>query len=215
MKLQARIRRIDLDPAGFRSIELHAPGYEFSSGQYLRIRCDGVDVPLSIASCRSRLPELHLIYRSDRSSDAAVALDALLTKTRELTLLPAAGDVRLPAAHGKRTLELIAAGSGLAGALGLADAALRYQPHTDVTLHTTSAHTPSWMRRLRAQHPRLRIERHDDGALSQHHWACSDNHWYLLCGSPKFVYRHADRLRACGADAEQIASDVFAYAPRE
>ncbi len=214
MTFRATVRRIDLDAAGFRSIELYAPDYRFRSGQYLSIACDGVTVPLSIASSAHRLPSLHLIYRSDAQSDEALALDSLLRTCTTLQLNPSGGDVALPDDWRQRHLHLIAAGSGLAGALGLADAALSEQVDAKLTLHTTSRHTPTWLVRMQQHYPGFACHTLDRKTLRSHPWSPDDNAWYLLCGPPEFVYEQFDQLKACGVADTAMASDVFAYAPR-
>ena len=233
--MQASIRRIALDAAGYRSIELDAPEFEFHSGQYLSIRCKaesgtdaGVDddvgagtnelyVPLSIASAAARLPNLRLIYRSDAASAEAIALDQLLSTATEISIGAATGSIRVPNAGRFSRLHLIASGTGIAGALGVADHVLSTNSTTSVQLTWTSPQTPSWLAHLLGEYgaERLNLERTNSAELAARQWHADTSTWHLLCGAPDFVYPVFDCMCAAGITPEQVASDVFDYAPRD
>lgn len=179
-------------------------------------------VPLSIASGPSRLPNLELIYRSDQTSDTALAFDDLLSRSTSLEVDGPFGDVTLKQIKPKQALRIVASGTGIAQALSLVEALTNRPtpPRTEV-LWATKIRTPSTDRLLQTQ-PWLDVTRCNSADLNaslMHSVAQREEQadafvQTVIAGPPDFVYQVTDLMLAAGVGQEDLAADAFAYAPR-
>ena len=194
--------------------------YQFAAGQYLNVRGRGMDIPLSIASSPTRLPELELHYRSTPGVPEAAEMDHLL-EGAHLELSAAAGSVRCAATD--KPLLLIAGGSGAAQAFSCAEyRATLPAAETFVLWCADQAEDLYDTERLAALvdgHLQICI---DDRRTPQNEglvWLLEHAGEHqasnvILCGSPGFVYTVTDLLLAQGFARASLQSDVYDYAPR-
>lgn len=213
-------------------IRLRAPAgkpLQYYAGQYLLLeRPDGEVSAFSIASAphEGRELELHIQARDQ----SALALVEHLRQERLARIRAPFGDCRL-AGPPQRPLVLVAAGTGLAQIQSLVEYCLA-QP-VDLPLHlywgvreTADFYdAPHWERWK--QDSRLYLHRvvSDDagypgrqGLLAQailEDLTDLASYDFYVSGSPGMVYGTFDTLVAAGMPADQLYSDVFAYAPRD
>lgn len=178
-------------------------------------------VPLSIASAPSRLPKLELLYRSDQSSEAALAFDDLLRGSTSLEVDGPHGDVTLEQIKPRQNLRIVASGTGVAQALSLVEALGNLsKPWPTEVIWATQIATPSSNALLQAQ-PWLKINRCSSAALHtqlagslQDQEAKSLAVDTVIAGPPDFVYQITDLMLEAGINQDTLAADAFAYAPR-
>lgn len=220
--LHAEVWRIRLRAPAGRPLNYHA-------GQYLLLeRPDGEVSAFSIASAPHEGRELELhIQAKDQST---LALVEHLRQERLARIRAPFGDCRL-AGPPQRPLVLIAAGTGLAQIQSLVEYCLAQQ--VTLPLHVywgvreaadfyAAPHWERW-----EQNSRLYLHRvvSDDaaypgrqGMLAQailEDLADLGSYDFYVSGSPGMVYGTFDTLVAAGMPADQLYSDVFAYAPRD
>ena len=223
---------------GVREIVLTVPPtFTFHAGQYLEIQLPGANaIALSIASAPHRLPAVHLHYRSTPGLSEARLLDELLAQLapsggssgeehKEVSIRGPFGSVCLngPLAE---PLLIVAGGTGGAQAMGLLDSLLAEPPSQPVSLlwcadDARDLYRRDWLYGLhrtwltsqcvvdpsRAKENRgLQWLRDRAPGMAEHR--------VILSGSPGFVYAAVDALQAQGLNPQQMASDVFSYAPR-
>lgn len=181
---------------------------------------NGTLVPLSIASAPTALPLIELMYRSDLTSDTALAFDDLLHNSTTLNIEGPFGDVTLTKVNPTHRLRIVASGTGVAQALSLVEAlsdASTSLP-TEV-LWATQIETPSSNRLLKDQ-PWLATTRCRSSELPAKLLASiaqSKNAGEvktIIAGPPDFVYQVTDILLAAGVSQASLAADAFTYAPR-
>lgn len=181
---------------------------------------DGTLVPLSIASAPTTLPFVELMYRSDLTSDTAVAFDDLLRTGTSLHIDGPFGDVTLANVNPTQGLRIVASGTGVAQVLSLVEE-LSNAPTALPTqvLWATQIQTPSSNRLLKDQ-PWLAITRCNSRELpakmlvSVEQSKSADEVKTIIAGPPDFVYQVTDILLAAGVSQDSLAADAFAYAPR-
>jgi CDP-4-dehydro-6-deoxyglucose reductase len=217
----------DGQPAPVQIIRLHTGAdFKFAAGQYLEIiHPDRARIPLSIASPPEQLPLLELHYRSTPGLPEAVLLDELLGTASSLEIEGPHGDVRLQP-EDDRSLMLVAGGTGIAQALCLLRAQLLRHPVARVhLLACADSDDDFYYRDLLPVSPRLTTTFVADPARSTGNRALAwirDNRerffdpgvGIVLSGGPPFVYAVTDELESMGYQANKLASDVYAYAPR-
>jgi NAD(P)H-flavin reductase len=196
--------------------------FQFEAGQYLGVmHPNGTLIPLSIASAPTHLPVLELLYRSDLTSDTALAFDDLLRNSTSLQVDGPFGNVTLRQVNPTQGLRIVASGTGIAQALGLVDAlATAIKPISTEVLWATQIETPS-SNRILAQQPWLQVTRCSSSALPAE-LATSVNQGAnkaaevktVIAGPPDFVYQVCDTLLGVGVNQDSLAADAFAYAPR-
>lgn len=199
------------------------PEFRFEAGQYLSVAADqNTTIPLSIASAPGALPLLHLRFQPDPEDPLAAAMQQALTHS-EIDVSPAMGDVR--AGDPDVPLFVVAGGSGIAQAMSCArhrhdigaQAPTTVVWCADETTHTRGADRFDTLDRTRLE---VCVDATRDASnrgmtwLRTHAGEHTDAH-VVLAGSPGFVYLVFDLLVAMGFSATQMASDVFAYAPRD
>jgi CDP-4-dehydro-6-deoxyglucose reductase, E3 len=217
-------------PAGqadpVRRIVLTVPsGFHFEAGQYVQVLHPDGPIPLSIASAPRRLPELHLHYRSTPGVAEAERFDALLATGGPLELAAPAGDVLLPVPLAGPTL-IVAGGTGAAQAMSFIDDFLGSDPGAPITLlwcvdepgdayleNDLAAIEAPWLDVIVIADASRSPENRGLAWLRAHGGRFRDG-LAVLAGGPGFVYAASDALAAAGLTAEQLRSDVFAYAPR-
>ncbi len=202
-----------------------APHFDFQAGQYLCVvHPKGTQIPLSIASAPWQLPKLELIYRTDGTSDAALAFDELLQANTELQLDGPFGQVTLSQALSGPRLRLIAAGTGIAQVLSVASQLQhlhQQQPARYALLptqvfwanRTALAPTAAWLQQV----PWLQVQHcHSDSLFAhlQTDFVAHPQAFNLIAGTPDFAYAVQDQLLALGCPLAQMAADPFDYAPR-
>jgi len=200
--------------------------FAFRAGQYLEVELGDDDrIPLSIASSPHRLPQLHLHYRSTPGLTEAHRFDELLAEGGTLAIHGPFGTACLPEPL-RAPLLIIAGGTGGGQALGLLDDLLAEPPSHPVSLlwcadRSEDLYRRGWLESL--DHDWLTSEciadARRDAANRGLVWLRDRaptlaNHRIILSGSPGFVYSAVDVLLPAGVLLEQMASDVFAYAPR-
>lgn len=186
---------------------------------------NGTLIPLSIASAPIRLPVLELLYRSDLTSDTALAFDDLLRNSTSLQVDGPFGDVTLRQVNPTQGLRIVASGTGIAQALGLVDAlATAIEPTPTEVLWATQIQTPS-SNRILAEQPWLQVTRCSSSALPTELVQSVDQGLNqnagntagvktIIAGPPDFVYQVCDVLLEAGVSQDNLAADAFAYAPR-
>lgn len=201
------------------TLRLHGT-YAFEAGQYLYVKGPGLDIPLSIASSPSRLPELELHYQSTPGLTEASVMDQLLTGDA-LSLSEPQGNVTWGQID--EPLLIIAGGSGAAQAFSCAE-------HR--ALHQTCITQILWCADVEDEtYETDRLSRYANGKLT----VCVDNqrtpqnqglswlrahcknfldHRVVLSGSPAFVYTVTDLLLSENFAASQMHADAYTYAPR-
>ncbi len=210
-------------PVQIITLEIQAL-FSFEAGQYLEVlHPDGTAIPLSIASPPEQLPRLTLHYRSTAGVDAAARMDELLDGS-ELTLVGGTGDVILEASDSSPLL-LIAGGTGISQALCLAIAQTLRHPTArtellacaddarDLYFEDLLPESTTFSARL------ISDDRRDDrnaglNWLRERAAGLDPETRVILSGSPPFVYAATDVLTAAGIPTGQLASDVYAWAPR-
>ena len=203
------------------------PSFRFVAGQYLEVMLnDELGIPLSIASAPHRLPELHLHYRSTPGMTEAELLDERLARADDLTIRGPFGTVCL-ATPITRPLLIAAGGTGGAQALGLLDALLAEPPSQPVIVlwcadRADDLYRSGWLESL--EHgwftSKCIVDASRTAANRALRWLRDEaprltHHDIILSGSPTFVYAAADTLQSAGVSPEQMAADVFTYAPRK
>jgi len=225
--MHARIDSCKGSRGELQEIVLNVPAeFAFRAGQYLEIELgDDASIPLSIASSPHRLPQLHLHYRSTPGLAEAQLFDKLLAAAGALAIRGPFGSACLPTPL-RAPLLIIAGGTGGGQALGLLDALLVEPPSQPASLlwcadRSEDLYRRSWLESL--DHQWLTSEcitdTRRDAANRGLVWLRDRaptfaNHRIILSGSPGFVYSAVDVLLPAGVPLEQMASDVFAYAPR-
>ncbi len=210
------------DPVQRILLHLREP-YTFRAGQYLQVQApDGTQIPLSIASAPTRLPELELHYRSTPASPEAQIMDVLLTGST-LTVTRAVGDVRCGAPN--QALFIVAGGSGIAQAFSCAE----YRHATKAPAPATilwCADQPGDIYQIELLQSYGPVDLHvitDDRRTADNegmvwlaqHCRNYSQAYVVLAGGPGFVYAATDVLLAAGFKSDQLHADVYAYAPRE
>ncbi|MEM8766230.1 MAG: hypothetical protein AAGE43_02205 [Pseudomonadota bacterium] len=210
-------------PVQIITLEIQAP-FSFEAGQYLEVlHPDGTAIPLSIASPPEQLPRLTLHYRSTAGVDAAARMDELL-KQSELTLVGGAGDVVLEPSD-RSSLLLVAGGTGISQALCLAIAQTLRHPGVQTELlacadEAGDLYFEDLLPETEAFTARLISDSRRDARNAGLSWlrdraqTLCKNTRVILSGSPAFVYAATDMLTDAGVGAGQLASDVYAWAPR-
>lgn len=182
---------------------------------------DGTLIPLSIASAPNALPFVELMYRSDLTSDTALAFDDLLRSSTSLQINGPFGDVTLAKVNPALGLRIVASGTGVAQALSLVDE-LSNTPTALPTqvLWATQIETPSSNRLLKDQ-PWLAMTRCSSQELPAKLLASVEQSKdstvgvkTIIAGPPDFVYQVTDTLLGAGVSQDSLAADAFAYAPR-
>ncbi len=185
---------------------------------------NGTLVPLSIASAPARLPLVELMYRSDLTSNTALAFDDLLHSSTSLQIDGPFGDVTLAKVHPTHELRIVASGTGVAQALSLVEALGQASTNLPTqVLWATQIETPSSHRLLKDQ-PWLTTTRCRSGELPAKLLASVEQGQSavggkgevktIIAGPPDFVYQVTDILLAAGISLDSLAADAFAYAPR-
>ena len=182
---------------------------------------NGTLIPLSIASAPNKLPLVELLYRSDLSSDIALAFDDLLGTSTSLTIDGPLGDVTLARLNPTGGLRIVASGTGVAQALSLVGALSDAGTTIPIeVLWATQIQTPS-SNRLLVSHPGLAVTRCNSKALPakllesvERSMSSSGETKTVIAGPPDFVYQVTDALLAAGVSQDSLAADAFAYAPR-
>lgn len=201
----------------------------YHPGQYLLLeRPDDEVSAFSIASAphEGRILELHIQAR-DQST---IALVEHLRREGIARIRAPFGDCCLPRPP-ERPLVLVAAGTGLAQIQSLVEYCLAQEVsvplhvYWGVRLAEDFYEAPYWQRW--EQDSRMYLHRvvSDDagypgrqGLLTQailEDLTELDSYDFYVSGSPGMVYGTLDALVAAGMPAERMASDVFAYAPRD
>ena len=220
------LRRLAADPP-VQLVRLTLPlRFAFHAGQYLEIvHPDGTRIPLSIASPPDLLPELELHYRSTPGLQEANRLDELLTRESELTVDGPMGAVHL-LLDDDRPLVLIAGGTGIAQSLSLGAAQAMRHPRTTVRLlacaeRTEDLYFKDLLPLSKTFDAKLIADTARDGNNQGLRWMRENAETFMdpesriiISGSPPFVYAVTDVLVDVGCPANQIESDVYAYAPR-
>lgn len=210
-------------PVQIITLEVQTP-FTFAAGQYLEVlHPDGTAIPLSIASPPEQLPRLSLHYRSTAGVDAAARMDELLEGS-QLTLAGGAGDVILAAADSSPLL-LVAGGTGISQALCLALAQTLRHPGVPTALlacvdEAADLYFEDLLPETEAFEAKLICDSRRDAGNAGLRWLgergpkLKQETRVILSGSPPFVYAATDVLTAAGVPAGQLASDVYAWAPR-
>ena len=194
--------------------------YQFEAGQYLSVKGRDTDIPLSIASSPTRLPELELHYRSTPGAPEAAEMDRLLAGSR-LELSAAAGSVRCAATD--KPLLLIAGGSGAAQAfscaeyratLPAADTFVLWCADQSADVYDTERLSALVRGRFQVCIDDRRTPQNEGLLWLQKHAVEHLASHVIICGSPGFVYTVTDLLLAQGFAMAALQSDVYAYAPR-
>jgi len=204
------------------SITIAGP-FPFEAGQYLEVvHPDGTAIPLSIASPPEQLPALTLHYRSTPGAPEAVRMDALLQDTSALTIRGPFGDVRLDP-QDDRPLLLVCGGTGVSQAICLAAAQRLRNPHAAVQILACADHAGDlYFEDLLPEKVACTLiaDPARDGSnrglqwLNAHTPRLDENTRVIVSGSPPFVWAVTDVLTDGGIAAENISSDVYAWAPR-
>jgi CDP-4-dehydro-6-deoxyglucose reductase len=231
-----RFKLLEVRGNPVQQLRLQAPsGFDFAPGQYLCVEHESGQIPLSIASAPWRLPELHLYYRSTPGLEQARWMDELLAVGRDLAITGPGGDVILQQPL-DTPLLLVSGGTGGAQALGMLDALMHDPPDCPVGLlwcaddadglaatRALPVEPLPWLTSEFLIDPRRSA---DNRALERLRELAPDFAALLgtppasarprvvLSGSPGFVYAVTDLLIAAGLAADQLQSDVYAYAPR-
>lgn len=234
----------ELNPDVFGvTLEGRAEAMKHAPGQYLELKLDEHTwVPFSIASAErgDGIIELHIQHWPERDNSAR--LRELLQVANQLTVRLPSGACVLDT-QSERPLLLIAAGTGFAQMKAIVEAALREQPnrtislwwatrehrdlyaenlasewaqrHTNVTFHavTELPLMEPLAQGERISHAQGRVDLVLEQALANTSLPPSECDIYLS-GSPGMVYACVTILEQYGVTAEQMFSDVFAYAPR-
>lgn len=181
---------------------------------------NGTLIPLSIASGPTTLPLVELIYRSDLTSDTALAFDDLLHNSTSLQIDGPFGDVTLAKVNPTHELRIVASGTGVAQALSLVEAIGNASTSLQTqVLWATQIETPSSNRLLKDQ-PWLATTRCRSDELptkllaSVEQTKSAGGVKTIIAGPPDFVYQVTDILLAAGVSQANLAADAFAYAPR-
>ena len=225
---KAQVVSIDAT-APTQQIHLEMPAeYTFLAGQYLCVlHVDGTQVPLSIASPPSSLPQLELHYKSIPGDPAALAMDELLQASSSegavWQVSPAQGSVRIP--DTREPLLVVAAGSG--ASLAFCAAAMRNSLSTHVLWTVEHSEDAYALERLQSQ-AGTEVSLVVDATLGEDNagmrWLAEHAHparfaQVIISGSPAFTWQATDVLEGCGYSIDKDAphklqSDVYDYAPR-
>jgi CDP-4-dehydro-6-deoxyglucose reductase, E3 len=219
--LGADVWRVRLRTPAGKPLRYHA-------GQYLLLeRPDGEVSAFSIASAphEGRIIELHIQARDQ----SALALVEHLRRDRFARMRGPFGDCCLPRAP-QRELVMIAAGTGLAQIQSMVEYCLAQGLTHPLHLYWGARQAddfyaaPHWPRWTQQSGIRLHQLVSDDdgfegrkGVLAQavlEDLTDLTRYDFYVCGSPGMVYGTLDALVEGGMPAEQMYSDVFAYAPR-
>lgn len=204
--------------------------YPFEAGQYTELRIPGFEhLYFTIGSApHMACVELHVQGDSE-------------TNTRLINHLRQQGSVQLAAAAGSCVLSalpassapllLVASGTGFSQVKAVVEDQLQRQAKRPIFIYWTSYRLNQLYMLDKAeqwadQYPHVHIA----ALISEHsHW--DDKHQMLVqsiladhadvgqcqaltCGSPEMVYNLLDTLSEHGFQADQMISDVFAFAPR-
>ena len=220
---------------GVHQISLLAPAGklpQFHAGQYLELLVDGGEYPFTIASAPgSRELELHLGVSSDNQTSQMILKHLQTNSTVRVRL--AKGDVWTAAEHHLHNLHdplvFVVAGTGFSQAKAMIEEQLKHQ-HSRLYLYWVNKDCSGFYSSL--------AQEWADSGLIKYQAICSDNtdcsehesrtveaciaddfadlsHIRVVaCGGPGFVFSVLDGLEENGLKAEQMQSDVFAYAQR-
>ncbi|HVK98233.1 MAG TPA: 2Fe-2S iron-sulfur cluster-binding protein [Dongiaceae bacterium] len=233
--LSAKITRVEQMNADVKIVQFLLPAGkrpQFSAGQYLELLIDAdttASFSIGNAPRADRTLELHI--RANPDSDSYPKLANRLREGEMIRMRLPMGDVTLHALQDAERILFLAGSTGFSQIKALLEALQEKADTRPIHLywggrHPQDLYLHDWVVELAARHVNLRYVPviSDDpawiGRKGYVHKAVLEDitdfrGWKIVGGgSPGMVYAALDDFVAAGMKAEQMVSDVFAYAPR-